>query len=234
MLQSRITITSLLLPLLLIVSAGSHAQEATRWYDVEVLLFVQQSKHYRASEQWPADYTEPQLSESKRLLSASSSATKPVAFSRLGAGELQLRADAARIQSAPDLELLAHFGWRQPGLPQDKAIPIRLSEELLNSPARQGELPRLSGTLKLILSRYLHIETDLLYREPATTVQDEGMGSGQDLFQLAQQQDEAGRQQSLYRVYRLEQSRRMRSGELHYLDHPVFGMAIKVSPYKLR
>jgi len=222
-LQSRITITSLLLPLLLIISAGSHAEEATRWYDVEVLLFVQQSKHYRASEQWPVDYTEPQLNGSRRLLSAASS-TNPVAFSRLGAGDLQLRADAARIQNAPDLELLAHFGWRQPGLAQDKAVPIRISEELLNSPARQGELPRLSGTLKLILSRYLHIETDLLYREKAD--------GEQDLFQLAQQQDGSERQHSLYRVYRLEQSRRMRSGELHYLDHPVFGMAVKVTPHK--
>ena len=53
-----------------------------------------------------------------------------------------------------------------------------------------------------------------------------------DLFaQLAEQQAEPA--PPPYHVYSMQQSRRMRSGELHYLDHPVFGLAIKVTPYKL-
>jgi hypothetical protein len=30
----------------------------------------------------------------------------------------------------------------------------------------------------------------------------------------------------------LQQSRRMRGGELHYIDHPMFGLLIKVTRYK--
>ena len=30
----------------------------------------------------------------------------------------------------------------------------------------------------------------------------------------------------------IDESRRMRSNELHYLDHPLFGMIIKVTPYE--
>jgi hypothetical protein len=36
-----------------------------------------------------------------------------------------------------------------------------------------------------------------------------------------------------YRVFRLQQSRRMRSSEIHYLDHPLFGVIAQVTPYEL-
>ena len=32
--------------------------------------------------------------------------------------------------------------------------------------------------------------------------------------------------------YAFQQQRRMRSGELHYLDHPVIGLLVKVTPYE--
>lgn len=35
------------------------------------------------------------------------------------------------------------------------------------------------------------------------------------------------------RVVLMEQERRMRSGELHYLDHPLFGLIIQITPYNI-
>lgn len=177
----RKAIKLLLLPLLALLFSTALQAESTRWYDVEVILFVQQSENYRDSEQWPIDYTEPKLEGSRELRSSGS-------FRRLSQAELKRRGDAGRIRRASDLKLLGHFGWRQPGLPRERAVPIRIN----------NEVPGLSGTLTLTLSRYLHIETDLLYRE----------GAG--------------------RAYPMQQSRRMRSDELHYLDHPVIGMAVEV------
>ncbi|MCW9088650.1 MAG: peptidoglycan binding protein CsiV [Gammaproteobacteria bacterium] len=251
MLLTRNPTRSLLLPLLFLLlgpPALAEDEEATRWYEVEVLLFVQQSQDYRRSEHWPIDYTEPQLEGSRELKAAGSSASEPVAFRRLGDAELQLQADAERINRAPDLELLAHFGWLQPGMEPEKAIPVRISDEMFNlspSGAAEQTQPRINGTLKLMLARYLHIEADLLYREPteaATTMYqpyyrenregapDASATTGEEnLFLLAQQEE--AQQQPLYHVYQLQESRRMRSGELHYLDHPVFGMAVKVRPY---
>lgn len=259
-----------LLPLLTLLLGPTLLQaEEQRWYDVEVLLFVQQSQDYRASEQWPVDYLEPQLEGSRELLqrAPAGAGNKPIAFRRLQESELALSADAERIRRAPDLELLAHFGWRQPGLEPDQAEPVRITESLLLSPYPESaggaepltdeERPlRLSGTLKLILSRYLHIETDLLYREPnpeaastllipeseaepayrqpfqsGMTTEDGEIIEGDLFAQLAEQQAEPA--PPPYHVYSMQQSRRMRSGELHYLDHPVFGLAIKVTPYKL-
>lgn len=183
----------------------------TRWYDVEVIIFSHNSQQYRNSEVWPVDYELPQTEASQALLPASSSGS-PVAFAQLPPSSLRLTSKANRIKSAADMNLLMHMGWRQPGLSENKAVAVRIED---------GS-HRLSGTLKLTLSRYLHINTDLFYREPRS-------GSG------AQESAEAGVSlEPRYQAYHMKQSRRMRSRELHYLDHPLFGMAIMVTPYDAR
>ena len=191
---------------LLVAGTPQFAEAAeTRWYDVEVIIFSHNSQQYRNSELWPVDYELPPMGVTQALLPARSSGGKPVAFSRLDTNSLRLKSQANRINSAKDMELLLHMGWRQPGLSEDKAVAIRLDG---------ASSQRLSGTLKLVLSRYLHINTDLIYREPRTGEDTSGVST-----------------QPRYQAYNLKQSRRMRSRELHYLDHPLFGMAIMVTPY---
>ncbi|MDV3239287.1 MAG: peptidoglycan binding protein CsiV [Gammaproteobacteria bacterium] len=61
--------------------------------------------------------------------------------------------------------------------------------------------PLLDGTLTLARSRYLHLSADLVYADPTVGV-----------------------------PVALREARRMRSGELHYLDHPRFGVLVQVNP----
>jgi hypothetical protein len=260
---------SLLATLLLLgsplASAADNTEEETRWYDVEVILFNQTSQQFRDSELWPMDYTLPQLDEARwlRPAAAQQSAAAPLPFTLLPERVLQLNAEAARIAAAPELELLLHLGWRQPGLPQEQAVSIRVHDGMLEDGSLTGnsgsaaaanmepaEAQRMEGTLKLVLSRYLHIYADLLYREPMpqgaasdmmahqpdAPLQTTGeMAESQreaDLFDLAESPF-ANAMTPRYRVYRMQQSRRMRSTEIHYLDHPVLGMIIRVTPYEL-
>jgi len=261
----------LLLALLSLLALAQPVQAEladVRWYDVEILLFAQTNQDYRNSETWPIDYTVPDVENARELLpldKASRDPVHPSAFRLLDADELHLSADAERIDKAPDLQLLGHFGWRQPGMPQQSALAIRVDQALLdranalmpaaaeNDSTKDGmpaaNKPLIEGTLRLILSRYLHIEADLLlkepldeepmyndaqqanvllFNEPAGAPMSSGQGQEPDLFAMA----EENAAQAPYRVYFMHQSRRMRSGELHYLDHPVFGMAIKVTPYQ--
>ncbi len=214
--------TSLLLGLA-VLSAGmpqvTIAAE-TRWYDVEVIIFSHNSEQYRSSELWPVDYELPQTEVTQTLLPAQSGGNTPVAFTRLAPDSLQLSTEAERIKSAADMELLLHLGWRQPGLAEDQAVAVRVDEE---------DSDRLSGTLKLVLSRYLHINTDLIYREAQSD-----SATQQDEISLYYPSDDPSvlSLQPRYQAYHLKQSRRMRSRELHYLDHPLFGMAILVTPYE--
>lgn len=231
--------------------------EAQRWYDVEVIIFSQNSQQYRDSELWPVDYELPQLETTQELLpaprAAQTTGSASVPFTRLDAQSLRLNAEAERIKSAPDTELLLHLGWRQPGLAEDKAVAVRIDDGM-QAPTEPGQPPaspastagagnaqlleeapphRMEGTLKLVLSRYLHIYTDLIYREPLSESASEPAAAQTDLFALAA--DPLGLSlQPRYQVYHLQQSRRMRSRELHYLDHPLFGMAILVTPYELK
>ena len=61
--------------------------------------------------------------------------------------------------------------------------------------------PVLDGTLTLARSRYLHLSADLVYADPNVGV-----------------------------PVALRELRRMRSGELHYLDHPRFGVLVQINP----
>ena len=265
--RRQTVISSLLLGATLLWCNSSQAAgaEEPRWYDVEVIIFSQNSQQYRDSEMWPVDYDLPQMETTQELLPAPANpapgkATAPVPFSRLDEQSLRLTAQAERINTAPDMELLLHLGWRQPGLAEDKAIAVRVDDgmqepkekpaatgqqqQLAVSGAGEGYLPagdaphRMEGTLKLVLSRYLHIYTDLIYREPLsdTAISAEtplGGGTEPDLFSLAENSFSVPLQPR-YQVYHLQQSRRMRSRELHYLDHPLFGMAILVTPYEFK
>lgn len=207
---------SLLLGGALLTSSIAGAEE-TRWYDVEVIIFSHNSQKYRDSELWPVDYELPQAEKAQTLRHARPGSSKPVAFSRLDAKSLRLTAEARRIDSASDMDVLLHLGWRQPGLAENKAVAVQIDGE---------SSQRLSGTLKLVLSRYLHINTDLIYREPRTE-QETAAG----LFSSSDNPNGLSFEPR-YQAYRMKQSRRMRSRELHYLDHPLFGMAILVTPYE--
>lgn len=103
----------------------------------------------------------------------------------------------------------------------------------------ESEPPRLDGTVTLVLSRYLHLELDLAYRlppelqpepEPVMPVSLLGSNEPGDPFALSEAEPAAP---SLPALFRFQDSRRMRSQELHYLDHPLLGVIALVTPYEL-
>jgi len=96
---------------------------------------------------------------------------------------------------------------------------VTQSEIEQNSEDKQ--LKTLEGTIKLHLGRYLHLEADLLYRS-----QTEPLENNTFFMNL----DDIEQPQTLFRMH---QTRRMRSGELHYFDHPMFGMLVQITPYEL-
>jgi hypothetical protein len=85
--------------------------------------------------------------------------------------------------------------------------------------------PIVDGTLRLVVSRYLHAEVDLLYRDPSPDADTRTYRRpGLLVPEGAERQLPAG--------FRLQTSRRMRSGEIHYIDHPRFGVLVFVNPWE--
>ncbi|MCB1761188.1 MAG: peptidoglycan binding protein CsiV [Gammaproteobacteria bacterium] len=104
---------------------------------------------------------------------------------------------------------LIHRAWAQPVYSRKNArsVPLRA-----NSSIAPG-VPRAEGLITVSVNRYLHVELDMVLRGK--------MGNTPLL---------PGEFQS----YRFKQHRRMRSKELHYIDHPLMGVLIEILPLESR
>lgn len=105
-----------------------------------------------------------------------------------------------------------------------------------------GPVPhRLIGTVRLSVARYLHLDADLLYRTPVTQraavpVPDLDLWYDRPYPTLREPQGPAYLLEEWHAVrgFRLQESRRMRSKEIHYLDNPFFGMVVLVTPFETK
>lgn len=209
---------------LVVVCAPASAQNA---YAVEVVIF----RHWEApgddAEFWP-DRPPPIVRlATQRLITLGPPTVDDrdtSAFSRLPDAKLHLAGIHERLTDSSDYEVLLHIGWRQPASQADRSAAILLplngsqppsaavETSASKTPSSQSpfdHLPqgtRLWGTLRLVQKRYLHFEADLRYRR-------DGIG-GAAAEEAAQ-------------VYSMTQSRRMRPGEIHYIDHPVLGLMVQ-------
>ncbi len=125
------------------------------------------------------------------------------------------------------------------------ALPDAAAPETAGVPPEAGEL---EGLIQVILARYLHVKADIVFRpewsEPAQEAflpdgfqplpADNLAGATDAESPIATEQDTDTAIPLVTRrpvVYHLNQMRRrMRSRELHYLDHPVIGMLIRITP----
>lgn len=137
---------------------------------------------------------------------------QPFRFRLLTHDEMQLNDEYAKIARLDAYQPLAHAGWIQDGLPENEARPIDMAYLGVVNP---------SGTIELYVSRFLHLTVDLSYRAPQSPA----------VTPDATSFDPPGlRELDLAPRYVMQQQRRARSGELHYIDHPMFGLLFLITP----
>ena len=162
---------------------------------------------------------------------------------RAGTGGAMLRREANRIRNAGDLRLLWHGRWTQPVPPRNSPEPL-----LVQTGRQTDGVPELEGTFDITLGRYLHFHARLWWVNPldarnspvgnpvgpvgnplgvAADIPVENMGSMSDDPNIGPDAPLAP-ENVLHMV--LEESRAMRSGTLHYLDHPVLGVLVRADP----
>ena len=116
------------------------------------------------------------------------------------------------INRQQNLRPLFHRRWRQATPPRDAPVAIRIDLPVTEA--------RLHGTLDVTVARYLHFNVDLWY-------EDTTLGQSPRLFSA----DGTSRAPDLERRYiHISERRRMRSREVHYLDHPKVGIVIRIDP----
>lgn len=107
-------------------------------------------------------------------------------------------------------------------------------------------LRELEGEVKIVLGRYLHVYTDLLLLKPVMLTPVAEPASKRSIGNAATDNnpvsayhvawaeaspvEAAGNENETLYGFNIKAHRRMRSGELHHLDHPLLGILIQIKP----
>ena len=190
---------------------GGAADAAQRWYVVEIIVFDTPGNEGLDVEHWPADPGTLSLDGAVAVAPAPQEASGGGgrAFRLLDRAGLSLNRVRNTLRRSARYRPFLHAGWRLPGLSRNAARPAYIGAGL----AAEGDgndPPAVHGTVKVSVARYLHVELDLLYRP-----------SGADV---------AAAPEGTPTWFRLRSERRMRSRELHYIDHPLFGVLVRIAP----
>ena len=175
----------------------------------------------------------------------------PAPFTQLE--HLELAHAEQRINSRKDMQVVWHQAWIEPiqeeGQEVVHPLNIRLEDEFAIE---------ISGSFTLHRSRYLHLNTDLIVQHysldenPALstlTLPDSTVARDNFQLQLNHNSNESSSDENNseennspfesnpaellptpLRAAEVKQTRRMRSNELHYIDHPMLGIVIKIPP----
>ena len=177
----------------------------------------------------------------------------PTPFVTLPAAQREFRGKAAYMQRSGRYRTLFHETWVQPVTDQASTLPI-----ILDRSGDTGQWPSLQGSITLHLARYLHVATNLWlntqgdylpgeWRMPAPPLgppsvliddlpaatrptvdpQPSSPAQGQE---GALAEEDPGPVYPYRHAVLLKQKRRMRSNEVHYIDHPLLGVVIKLTP----
>lgn len=241
----------------------SHAQaddQEQTWYEVSLAIFKHKNS-VTGNEKWrrpdelklsfpagivkldrkeQADVTGQQV-----VATDSSEADLPrqedlIAFQDSSPSDQEFKQALASIELSSNYEVMLKNTWQQPALDKNQAIPV-----LVQAGNEYDGYFELEGSITLVVSRYLHIKADLWLADYIQQVEmaapwwqsDNLFNEQQGEYQSIQlgdfsSQETTTRYESVRTVV-LNESRRMRSGELHYMDHPLFGIIVKVTPIEV-
>ena len=138
------------------------------------------------------------------------------------AREFSLSAEVSKIARSRDFRVISTKSWFQNIKSKDLAELIFIDSDFFKG-------TRIFGFFQLYKERFLHFNTKLYLSElDPLFIQDERLMVGKNVFNEEKELDvyEEKNQKVLYEV---EHSKKFRSGELHYVDHPKFGMLIKLT-----
>ncbi len=143
-------------------------------------------------------------------------------FETDSARDFSLSEEVSKIARSRDFRVIGTKSWFQTVKNIDKAQNIFIDSNFFKG-------TRIFGFLKLYKERFLHFNLNLYLSElDPSKEQNENLISGKNFFGDDQQIDlfEEKNQSLLFQV---QHSKKFRSGELHYVDHPKFGMLIKLT-----
>ena len=250
-----------LISILLLLVANNSFAEDMRYYDIEVIVIENFTEEAKAAENWPlqvnialpeniVELGQPVLSE---WLPQDKEIDLKSSYIVLSADKYQLTDAVEKISESKKQRVIFHTAWRQPGLDKHLSLPIHFTHEVAPLPVMENEqneqplvngeeqdsevnssqitepLPSiLEGVLRVTLSRYLHLEAELTFKNELP----ERVNSDNP-FSILDSEKERSEVKKQGVIHLKQKRRRIRSNELHYIDHPVLGILINITQYIL-
>jgi len=195
----------------------AHTAQAVekRWYQAEVII-MERLANVHTQEQHPTSLAS-KVRTSAQLKTYPSIGSQ--AFTRLPKEYRRLNSVAKKLQQSAQYKVLFHEAWPMPVRKQKSATWIKIEAGQTNAGNSQ-----LEGAIGVSLGRFLHLHTQLHLNEftkDGTNVQTEIS----KLFNYPTSQTNVTQRFSMI------QKRKMRSVELHFLDHPKLALLVRFDPY---
>ncbi|MFK8027682.1 MAG: CsiV family protein [Gammaproteobacteria bacterium] len=200
-------------------------------YAIEVILFTNKDGLQQSAEQFNFNHIIPAPANGLDLESTDNNSQ----WQAIAEEDFILKNIAEKLKRSSNYRILKHFAWRQPVVEKRDSQPISIkagrdftnqypehayrqiefSDTSTNNASRNSKVLELDGTINVVITRYIHLYSDLVYRLPRTipTEINDALNRGQALVD-----------------YSVQSHRRMRSRELHYIDHPLVGILVEATP----
>lgn len=241
-----------------LASPLAQADNQGRRYSIEMIVFSYEKLDTGQLEKWPEDLQIDTPDQYLKLYPSAAANSKPDSTNQLTleqindlqqglwpdrflyhASQLKLEPQKKKLAQRSDFRILFHQAWHMPLIEKANSLPIRI---------QGGEqfdgLYELDGSIQLSVSRYLHLDAQLyLSKFEAIETSDQNKAPYHSTIGTISSPDSniapsilpallGSRQYQTTEVIALKQTRKMRSGELHYIDNPRYGILVQITPYK--
>lgn len=240
-----------LISILFFVLVNSSFADDLRYYDVEVIVIENMSEEEKNSENWPlqvnfvkdekiVELGQPVLSEW-----LPEGVDLDASYKELNSNLFQLTSEVEKLSESKSHRVIFHTAWRQPGLDKELSLPIHFIREIpatlvvedvksleqnpqQTTPANKKTTPSiLEGILRVTLARYLHLEAELTFQDKLPEVI-----KTDNPFSVLDNENQRETIKKQGVIHMKQERRRIRSNETHYLDHPVLGIVVRITPYE--
>jgi len=174
-------------------------------YKVEVIVFEHLALKGWTEEYWPEDIETPATHGSTSVFTRNK---KPLWINKRNHSLVS----AAQRLNKQGYRILFHQAWSQVAYARKNSPTVLIEND-------QGRASNLLGTVRLYKTRYAHVDIDLeLERRIPSKV----------LEAFAQNQKLAPGDLPSHWRFNVKESRKIKPKELHYIDHPLFGVLVQI------
>ncbi len=187
-----------------LIAVQSTAQAQTPNYTIEVIVFENLALKGWTEERWPDEIELPNTDNSVSLNTPEKS--------RLYLKEKNTQLTEVADKVAKNYRIIFHQAWSQNAYSPQKTPTVLIEND------RAGGT-NLLGTVKLYKTRFAHVQFDLELEKRIPSKVREA---------VAENQQVAIEDLPQYWRFNVVESRKIKPSELHYIDHPLFGILVKI------